>query len=41
MVEVEGLHGDLLGCQDIMDLVRSQRGTLQKEVDKYCSERKV
>lgn len=28
-------------CRDIMDLVGRQRGTLKKEVDKYCAERGV
>ncbi len=41
MIEVEELHRGLPGCQDIMDLVHSQKVTLQKEVEKYCQERNV
>ena len=41
MIEVEyGIDG-LSDCTDIMELVHSQRKTLEKEVDKYCSERSV
>ena len=41
MIEVEEMFDGLPGCEDIMDLVYSQRETLQKEVRKYCSERSV
>lgn len=41
MTEVEDAIGGLPECRDILDLVHSQRKTLQKEVDKYCSERSV
>lgn len=39
MMEVEHSLGGLSECRDIMDLVHSQRKALEKEVDKYCSER--
>lgn len=39
MMEVEYAIDGLPECKDIMDLVHSQRKTLEKEVDKYCSER--
>lgn len=41
MIEVETLHEDMPGCQVIMDLVVSQRHTLEKEVQKFCAEKKV
>lgn len=41
MIEVQSVYGSLPECKDIMDLVYSQRGTLEKEVQKYCAERKV
>ncbi|KAL6714087.1 hypothetical protein ACLMJK_008581 [Lecanora helva] len=41
MLEVEGVYGKLPGCEDFMDLVRSQKVTLKKEVDRYCRERGV
>lgn len=41
MIEVEELYRGLPGCQDIMNLVHLQKVTLQKEVEKYCSERSV
>ncbi|CAD6571563.1 MAG: hypothetical protein ASARMPRED_004639 [Alectoria sarmentosa] len=39
MLEVEYAIDGLPECRDIMDLVHLQRKTLEKEVDKYCSER--
>ena len=41
MIEVEYGIDDMSECGDIMELVRSQRRTLEKEVDKFCSERSV
>ena len=41
MIEVEFGIDDMPECRDIMELVRSQRRTLKKEVDKFCSERSV
>ena len=41
MVEVEDAVGTLPECKHILDLVHSQRKDLNKEVDKYCSERSV
>ena len=41
MIEVECGIDDILECRDIMELVCSQRRTLEKEVDKFCSERSV
>ena len=41
MIEVEYGIGDTSECRDIMELVRSQQRTLEKEVDKFCSERSV
>ena len=41
MIEVEYGIGGMPGCKDIMELVHSQRKTLEKEVQKYCSERNV
>ena len=41
MVEVEHAVGTLPECKNILDLVHSQRKDLNKEVDKYCSERSV
>jgi indoleamine 2,3-dioxygenase len=42
MAEVwERFDGRLPNCQDIMDTATNQRRTLQKEVSKYCQERKV
>lgn len=38
MMEVEYAIDGLPECTDIMDLVQLQRRTLEKEVDKYCSE---
>jgi indoleamine 2,3-dioxygenase len=34
-------RGGVSGCEEIMDRVRRQRETLNKEVDKYCQERGV
>ena len=39
MMEVEEAYGGLPNCQGMLDLVRSQQETLQKEVQKYCAER--
>lgn len=39
MIEVDDAIDGLPECRDILDLVHSQRKTLQKEVEKYCSER--
>ncbi|MCJ1316776.1 hypothetical protein MMC15_002097 [Xylographa vitiligo] len=41
MIKVAGRFETLPGCEDIMDLVVLQQGTLRKEVRKYCEERKV
>ena len=41
MLEVEHGIGGVPECRDIMELVHSQRKALEKEVDKYCSERSV
>jgi indoleamine 2,3-dioxygenase len=42
MVEVyEGFDGDLEGCQEMMETVRSQREKLDKEVERWCQERGV
>ena len=41
MVEVEYVVGGVPECGDIMALVKSQRKTLEKEVEKFCSERSV
>ena len=41
MIEVEELFRGLSGCQNVMNLVHSQKIALQKEVDKYCSERSI
>lgn len=41
MMEVDHAIDGLPECRDIMDLVHSQRKSLGKEVDKYCSERSV
>ena len=41
MIEVEYGIDDMPEGRDIMELVFSQRRTLKKEVDKFCSERSV
>jgi len=41
MIEVENVHGCLPGSDKIIELVRSQRRTLEKEVEKYCAERGI
>ena len=41
MIEIESGIGGAPECRDIMDIVHSQRKMLEKEVDKYCSERRV
>lgn len=41
IMEVEYAIDGLPECRDIMDLVHSQRKSLEKEVDKYCSERSI
>jgi indoleamine 2,3-dioxygenase len=35
--------GGVLGmkCEEVMEVVRAQRETLEKEVEKYCQERKI
>ena len=41
MIEAQGGIGGAPECRDIMEIVHSQRKMLEKEVDKYCSERSV
>jgi len=41
MVETEGRCRKTAVVEVIMDLVRSQKHSLQKDVNKYCEERKV
>lgn len=41
IMEVEYAIDGSPECRDIMDLVHSQRKSLEKEVDKYCSERSI
>ena len=39
MLDVDCIWGGLSECMAIMDLVKSQRATLTKEVEKYYSEK--
>ena len=39
MLDVDCIWGGLFECMAIMDLVKSQRATLTKEVEKYFSEK--
>ena len=41
MVEAYDFCKDAPGTADIMEVVRSQKDTLAKEVEKYCAERKA
>ena len=39
MTNVGNVYGGLPECSDILNIVHTQKETLQKEVQKYCAER--